>query len=139
LKFLGQIGFGKGSKMILETKFALDQKVSAISNTNYSDVILECAICDRTGRVTLKGENLVCPKCHGQSVLPRWFIEIARGVVVQFDVRRTVVRLAGSDRYQNANSYMLDVIGSGRIWPEDHLFASVQEAEDECAKRNDGA
>lgn len=125
----------RGKAMKLETKYDLDQKVYAISNCNYGNHVSECSICNRTGRVTLKGEELTCPKCGGQSVVPKWSIKKC-GTIVQFDVRRTVVRKAQSGDYDNNNHYLLDAVGQGIVWPEDSLFASKQEAETECNRRN---
>ena len=102
----------RGKAMKLETKYDLDQKVYAISNCNYGNHVSECSICNRTGRVTLKGEELTCPKCGGQSVVPISSIKKCC-TIVQFDVRRTVARKAQSGDYDNNNHYLLDDVGQG--------------------------
>jgi hypothetical protein len=119
--------------MRMGTKFDLEQEVWGISNSNYGDYVSECSICDCTGKVKIKGEELICPKCNGQYVAPRWSV-CMRGKVVRIETNRTINRL--SSAWDNRNSYWLNTVGDGLIWQEERLFSSSKEAEDECGRRN---
>jgi Zn finger protein HypA/HybF involved in hydrogenase expression len=121
--------------MKLDTKFDLEQQVWAIGNRTYCDDVIDaCVICNRSGRVILKGEELICPKCNGRSVPPQWSIQVWNATIVRVETNHTVASKAGP--WDNRNSYRLDTVGDGTVWPEDRLFLSEKEAEVECSRRN---
>ena len=123
--------------MKIETKFDLGQYVYVIWQRR-GKAFEPCPYCQETGRLETPAGSVLCPKCSGQ-----------KGKVI-FTPEKWEVTDSGTignvraERYDpscdidDETSYMLDTtgIGSGALWPEDRLFATREEAEAECARRN---
>ena len=128
-----------------ETKLALGQEVWAIGRRRFERQI-RCTPCRATGEVEIEGEKLTCPKCSGRSKHPQyagdnWVVD-TRGRVGSIEI--SAVREGHTHHHDNGTSvqvsYMLDEtgVGTGSIWRQEKLFATREEAEAECARRNAG-
>ena len=132
--------------MDLQTKFNLGQLVTAITESEVRS-LRKCSTCNGSGRITTAGtgEEFICPKCGGMSAYPkpagtRWYISIESKVGKIGVEARDPGIAAKWDSPELEIQYMLMATGveSGQLWKEENLFASVAEAEAECARRNVG-
>jgi len=129
--------------MIIEPKFELEQEVYPISQSSTYDWI-ECPTCQGKGNVIIQGSNeeMYCPKCYGKKGHSEYR---AKEWVVNYDFASKIGKIdfeIYAPRYEKDHEtqrrYMLRAsgVGSGTLWDEDNLFASAEEAKEECNKRN---
>ena len=128
--------------MEITTKFNLGQKVYPIRSFR-KELITTCPICDGIGEVTISGKEYTCPECCGSGT--RTLVEPQKWQVVDeyiSKIGKIAVELY-AERYQKRNEghtrYMLGAtgVGSGTLWNEDDLFATIEEAQAECERRNE--
>lgn len=126
--------------MIIETKFKFNDWVYPIS-LRHEDKWILCKSCNATGEITLADEEVIkCPKCYGDKgkyeYLPvKWMIDIED----YGQIKNIKTDLYNNKRYGESEiRYMITStgIGSGTLWPEDVLFLTKEEAQNECDKRN---
>ncbi len=126
-----------------ETKLALGQEAWGIGSRRFERQI-RCTPCRGTGAIEIEGEQLTCPKCHGRSKHPQYAgdkcVVDSHGRVGSIEIN--VVAEGRRHHHDNGTclqvTYMLDAtgVGSGTLWRQEKLFASREEAEAECARRN---
>lgn len=134
--------------MIVQTKFSLGDKVFPVARTT-EYVKRDCVRCGGKGELALvEGGALPCPNryagqesCNGGQVtlgvLSPWQPSRDVGFVGKVSVIRYASRHANQYTH-DGNEYMLDStgVGSGRVWKEDDLFSTPEEAQTECDRRN---
>lgn len=136
--------------MIVHTKFSIGDRVIPVYRA-HEQVTRDCSRCGGKGELALaEGGTVPCTNrfawkesCNAGKVtlghLSPWKIETESvGAVGQVQVKRTTHHIADSWNDNNANKYMLHStgVGSGRVWNEDDLFATVEEAQGACDRRN---
>lgn len=129
--------------MEIITKFNLNQKVYPICNYQ-KEVVTTCPTCDGIGEVTIADKEYICPECYGSGT--KTFVEPQKWQVINEyigKIGKVAVELY-VERYQKRNyedqiRYMLKStgVGSGTLWNEDDLFATIEEAQAECERRNE--
>lgn len=139
--------------MTLETKFGIGDRVFLIG---HSDVyrVRNCKTCDHTGKVTISGEQFICPNCSGRSAHRQysgqaWYVHSFKtrigkvGVEVNIDETWRMSSHGSRpgcayDSHTVKVTYMVEEtgIGSGTVWSEDTAFATQTEAQAECDERN---
>lgn len=129
--------------MKYQSKFDLDQRVFIIRCQNVTNEI-ECKICNNTGKVTIGIESFTCPKCLGRATHEeyfgvRWYVGDC-GKIGKITVAQILPRYCYNPKIESGPkyNYMLDVtgVGSGTIHDESVLFASKDDAKQECIRRN---
>lgn len=132
----------KMSMALYESKFNLHQEVWAISHETFRRIV-KCKVCAQTGKVTIKEDEYVCPKCDGRSTHPvwegqKWFVEHFAAEVGKITIQRTIPHEYRDESRDDTNQYMLvpTGIGSGSVWYEEYLFATLEEAQADCDRRN---
>lgn len=128
--------------MIFKTKFDLGDAVWCIGFGTRSDWV-PCAFCNGKGRITgHDGSNSNCPECYGrkgrdENHTTQWKLNHQCPATVG-QIR--VMEQAAGGRYfaEKEERYMLweTGVGSGTVHKADCLFASKEEAIDECHRRN---
>lgn len=141
--------------MILKSKFDLNQKVFYIKNDkirkweDYED----CKDCNGTGKIkSVAGNLLICPTCHGKTGEYKFYNEeyqIIDGEYTIGQIRIVCFSLKKTGMFDNIGEYDPDNIeynveymvyehgvGSGTVYYEKDLFATKEEAQEECNKRN---
>jgi hypothetical protein len=129
--------------MKLESKYDTGHVVSMISYEEAKRVV-ECSTCLRTGKVKIGEEEFICPKCNGRSVHiqwngRKWFVKGSSEVGKIQIVFQTLGYESNDEPHGRPHvTYMLAEtgVGSGQIWGEKDLFASREDAQIECDKRN---
>ena len=141
--------------MNITTKFDLGDKVWHIRyDTN--PIHVTCTFCAGTGRIIGRDESKDdCRKCHGKGYnieyqKMAWYISNHSLTVGQVSV--TIIKSDGIETYpvqfdnfkprdEREERYMMveTGIGSGMIYNVNDLFATREEAEKECDKRNGGS
>ena len=134
--------------MLIPTKFDLGQTVVVIWHSP-TERPVACAVCDGTGWIHVKGERYLCPECHGhgyvrERIPPHW--HVAHTGVVGRVQAETAGHIEDPQEYRItlttvgpvAIDYMLDVtgVGSGTLHYEPNVFATAEEAQAECDRRN---
>jgi hypothetical protein len=117
------------------SQFAIGDEVWMVRDESFRKMI-ECFPCDNTGRIEVRGEQLICPKCNGRGkyeecVGKRLYV-YDRGKIGQ--VR--ITDCPSGDGFEV--DYMIDRtgVGSGQIWKECELFSSRELAEQHCDHEN---
>lgn len=125
--------------MKIETKFDLDQAVWTISDSAAYRIV-KCMVCV-AGKLTIGNEEFVCPKCEGKSAHPhyagrKWHVS-HQGVIGKIQTEQYGA-CAPSYARNNRITYMIDStgVGSGQCWEEADLFATREDAQAECNKKN---
>lgn len=125
--------------MNITTKFSLGDVVTAINRGNRQEWV-DCPLCLGTGDITVSESATIrrCPECYGKKGKTYWREE-------QWTTRHTStigkvnIELYG-DEYDGTDreQYMLAStgVGSGTLWPVDQLWATREEAQAECDRRN---
>lgn len=131
--------------MIIETKFNFGQRVQAIVQGS-KKVREKCPVCEGLGHFFYKGKQIGCQEdgCWGEGYITKslpngWYIP---GDSEGWD--NFVVQKIGMEMYNSNNkkvsgnrSWIYYMAGnSGTMWNETELFASVEEAQAECDRRN---
>ena len=131
--------------MKIETKFNIGDSVWGVDSDTFRRIV-KCKPCSNTGKISIGGEELLCPKCngvstHAQVAGQKFYVSTFSAQVGQV---RTEFTSSDFQNYSSANTdrliiqYMLTEtgVGSGRIWDEDRLFASKEEAQRFCEDKN---
>lgn len=123
---------------MLVPKFEVGQRVFAVSNiSDTKKVHVDCNICNSTGAVEINGEKFVCPSCHGRTNTEHYGFKY----VISYHGAR-IGRVSTEEyakkyySYESKITYMLEEtgVGSGRVWKEERLFATEDEAKEFCEK-----
>ena len=137
--------------MIFETKFDMEDRVWLIRNQQVK-VWIECKACGGTGKVVLcDDEPRSCPVCYGNCGKneyhpSRWQVA-ERLTIGEIRIESRAEYSEGEDsdfdnfghqKAKHEEVYMCREtgIGSGTLWQAENLFATREEAEAECEKRN---
>lgn len=129
--------------MEIKTKHGLMQYVIPIARGGF-DKFVNCETCAGNGTVSITTNNkiITCPDCYGrkgskQYIQDRWFVRTEdMGSIGKIDIDLY------ADKYQRDHKtefrYMLDStgVGSGSLWKEEDLFSTIEDATQECEKRN---
>jgi hypothetical protein len=129
--------------MKLECKYELGQLLYAITSTTYY-VWEPCVICDGEGYIyNPKEVKFLCPKCCGNKGSNKYgdrrYVQSHSGYVGKIAVELLDRPYVEDTSYRSTMvTYMLDTSGviSGTLWGEDNLFATSDDAQKECDKRN---
>lgn len=124
---------------MLKAKYEVGQKIYAVSSTsNIRQKHVDCALCNSTGKVKVEGrdEKYVCPVCHGKTETEHF------GYKYEITYPQATIGKVEIDEYAPEYSYKSEVkymlretgVGSGRLWKEDRLFATEEEANEFCEK-----
>ena len=140
--------------MKLTTKFDHNDVVYSIYHNRPQHFVL-CSFCGGEGRIVgADGSETNCPMCYGHKgeqvydEHPKWMVRPEGLTVGHVRVEITFKHKAssmfsnyGSQKYEYEERYMMyeTGIGSGTLHNADNLFASVEEAQAECDRRNDEA
>ena len=133
--------------MEIKTKFNHGQRVQAIiqGQEKYTE---KCPICEGNGYFTYKDKKIECSEsgCWGKGYITKyketnWHIPKNIDSIgwSNFEIQKIGVELYNPNNKKVSKNrswiyYMAD--SSGTMWNEDNLFASVEEAQAECEKRN---
>jgi len=130
--------------MQLDTKFNLGDIVVPIRQ-RYETVGDPCPECEGTGRAALlKGGTVRCPnrECrsgliHHTAIRPWKPSTDFTSAIGKVDAERYADARQGTSR----TTYMIEAtgVGSGTLWSEADLFATVEDAQAECDRRNAAA
>ncbi len=128
--------------MKITTKYDLKDFVYPIKQGGY-DEFINCETCEGKGIINVNNtkKTILCPVCwghrgHKKWKADKWYVckesygQIGKVVVEIYDKKYH----DGKKEYK----YMLDStgVGSGTLWYEDRLFASVEDAQAECNRKN---
>lgn len=121
--------------MQLTTKFDLGQQVFGICIHRLESVAL-CRLCNDTNQITIQNEPFTCPKCKGGKPYIEKMIVSDWGRIGKVQVEQ----YEKPNQYDELSriSYMLTStgIGSGTVWYEEKLFATREEAQAFCDRKN---
>lgn len=129
--------------MEIKTKFDLGQRVYIIQKSGQL-IKRDCPACNGNGNI-VNEKNFVfhCENCQGSGITETWYstnwqiaYEKAKIGRVGVELYRETFINRGSEK--NRITYMVDEtgVGSGSLWNEDDIFATKEEALEECEKRN---
>ena len=127
--------------MQITTKFNLGQTVYPIRSCP-KQVVTTCSTCGGSGRVTIVNKGYKCPECYGTGT--KTHTEPQKWQVVDTAISKIgSVSVELYTKYhqkinENQIRYMLEAtgVGGGTLWNEDDLFATLEEAQAECDRRN---
>ena len=120
--------------MILISKYELNQDVCSIS-TRASQWYEDCEWCAGTGKILAANSELIrCDRCRATGKKTcygktEWFIANSHLTIGQIEV---VTGHKEEERYMCKQTGL----GSGQNYPVDMLFPTLQQAQNECDKRN---
>jgi len=129
--------------MEIKTKFNLGDKVVGILHY-MKKIFIPCSTCDGTGVIIVKDKNFKCPDCYGEYghdeyKTKAWHIANDEGVLSGYDnvvkIDIDVTREKTEIRYLLGRKYSKSY--SGTLWDENDLFKTVEEAKEECERRNE--
>ena len=124
---------------MLKAKYKVGQRVYAVSHKSDSRQIhVKCDVCNSTGKVKIEGrdEEYVCPVCYGRTDTEHYgymyTISYCEATIGKIEIEE----YAPEYSYKSEVKYMLREtgVGSGRLWKEDRLFATEEEANEFCEK-----
>jgi hypothetical protein len=123
-------------EQLQQPRFELGQTVHA-AHRGQQKVTESCKVCDGAEKVTVKDKKYTCPECHGRGTHSRW-----EPLSWHYDFTSRVGNIRAEwylPGYGDTEiKYMLTGtgIGSGTLWSESNLFATLDELEAECDRRN---
>jgi hypothetical protein len=122
--------------MMIETKFGVGDTVYKINNER-KQRRRACTACDGLGRISLPdGDKYNCPACGGRGVFIDWeptkWLVAARMTVGQVRIHVSFEDKDDEERYMTHETG----VGSGTLHNALDLFATKEEAQAECDKRN---
>jgi hypothetical protein len=128
--------------MKFESKFDCGQTVWGVSYKDHVQIV-RCETCNSTGKYAIKGVEYICPACEGRSsrrnyVGPKYYVSDFAATVGKIEI--TLQTLGYGAKGTQETEYMIDAtgVGSGTVWKEDRLFATLQEANEYCDRVNSG-
>ncbi len=132
--------------MEIKTKFDLGQRVYIIHKSGQL-VNRVCKACSGNGDIIHNTQDesfkFMCPNCQGSGQLEEWLSDKLQIAYEKAKIGRVGVELyretfINRGSAKNRITYMVDEtgIGSGNLWNEDDIFATKEEALEECEKRN---
>lgn len=113
--------------MEIKTKFNLDDIIWVIDSKKVEEI---CPICEGKGLIGIKNETFACPKCHTNGKInekDEWFV---KGQIKITDIRvwcLYIPEIRYLDEKFNGNGIM--------VYEED-CFATEEQAQKECDRRN---
>lgn len=122
--------------MQIETKFNLGDHVHHIRRCEvYQDI--PCATCLESGKVTIAGDEFVCPRCKGRKLDKRtqmkWMVYDS-GTIGKIEIQRYT---SDAPEYlEDRETYMFTATGCGTVYNVEELFGDREAAEAECVRRN---
>ena len=127
--------------MKYEAKFELGQRVFGIVHHHDVRRIVKCPTCDHTGKIIVKDQEFICPNCKGEATKPqrveegRWLPSWdGEGHVTLIEIEHRGASRIWSREPELTIKYQIANYCS--VWNEDVLFASKEEAQSECDRRN---
>lgn len=117
------------------SKFAIDDDVWVVRKESFRKMV-ECFPCDNTGKIDVRGESLICPKCSGRGEHEQY---VGDRLYIAHNGKVGQVRITDCPSDEGLTyDYMIDAtgIGSGTIWKESDLFYTREEAEKNCDLEN---
>ena len=129
--------------MFLSSKFDLGQRVYLVRNIRDTKWHV-CQTCDGSGMIYVKNEQFSCPSCHGSRGR---YIDDPKTVCSVSQMSLTIGMVRAEARSEFVYSKGRDVtymcletgVGSGSVYYECDLFATLDEAKAECQRRNEMA
>jgi hypothetical protein len=119
-----------------QPKFELGQIVH-VAHRGQQKVVETCKVCDGIANITFRDKEYTCPGCHGRGTYSKW-----KPLSWHFDLTSRVGNIR-AEWYmpgygETEIKYMLTAtgVGSGTLWSESNLFATLDELEAECDRRN---
>lgn len=112
--------------MNIETKFSAGDKVWYVEE---KEVEQPCKYCDGTGKVQIKDKKFRCPNCGGSGKAEDKIISFVAGQITIEEIKVWCLTEVVGVKYYDTNGY--------RFFEED-CFATREEAEADCVKRNNG-
>ena len=137
--------------MDIKTKFSINQKVFII-HQDYAKKWVTCGFCGGKGNIIgVNGSDHSCPECWGDGGKNQ-VIGLAWMPMGEFTIGRvqtTIINITSDGMFDNIGHYVEGEdkqetdymvyekgVGSGYVFKEHDVFASLEEANTECAKRN---
>lgn len=132
--------------MEIKTKFDLGQRVYIIHKSGQL-VNRVCKACSGNGDIVHNTQDesfkFMCPNCQGSGQLEEWLSSKWQVAYKKAKIGKVSVELyretfINKGIGKNNIRYMMDEtgVGSGNTWNEDNIFATQEEALEECEKRN---
>jgi hypothetical protein len=143
--------------MNIETPFDLGQKVWRIQNAS-NPHRKPCKVCEGTGMVTVprREKQILCPDCNGRAwikVYPpaQWNVmgEITIGMITAIAINKlkdeekeTIFDNTGHYFKEGNTTFKFEYmcyetgLGSGSLYNDNWIFATQEEAQAECDRRN---
>jgi hypothetical protein len=136
--------------MQINTKFGLNDTVWLIGYDSVREWVV-CPSCEGEGKVELKDGRHSCPTCYGKRGEYKYHDkewQVQRTLTIG-EIAPKVQNIVPDDMFDNVGHYVEGAtiytctymayetgIGSGSVWDEERLFATKEEAEKECKRRN---
>ena len=136
--------------MKIETKFDFGDRVYCIKQ-DHEQVLEKCSFCAGIGSINgADGTRKLCPECYGRKgkivyKRKKWLIrnvltigQIKAEIQCAHDGEVSIFDNYGSQEEKRKIKYMAyeTGIGSGSVYDEELLFATREQAQAECDKRN---
>lgn len=116
--------------MKIETRFSIGDKIYTVDTVKftYPTKNVKCDICDSTGKVFIKNQEFVCPKCRGKKETNHDICRRRYPTPSMFSKRVGYIRIEIKDNGEKI-SYMCKEtgIGTGILYDESMCFATHEE------------
>lgn len=126
--------------MTVETKFDLGQSVYII-HESCGNKQVDCKPCSGKGGIFNDDVYFQCSKCYGSGKVTKhesfgWRVVYEKAKVGKINIELTHPKY--KEYSKRRIHYMVDAtgVGSGSLWSEDNIFSTLEEAQQECDKRN---
>lgn len=123
--------------MEFRTKFDNGQRVWVVLKTEHYQII-RCVTCSSTGKVSIGGDEFICPGCNGRSSRRNY-----AGSKYYISDTGTIGKVSVEDQMLGYDpkfriTYMIDTtgVGSGTVYEQSQIFASEEEAKSYCDRMN---
>lgn len=118
--------------MEIRTKFDVCDKVWVIQHNNY--IYEDCDICENTGAVKIKGKEFLCPQCRGERkkiCKVNWSVTEETREIKEIIIKKLENRSLKISYFylHKSGHYIVEI-------HEEDCFATKEEAEKECERRN---
>lgn len=137
--------------MKIETKFSNGDKVFHIVNKPEAKII-PCSFCAGNRKIKgADGKERFCPECSGNGGVTKWLPtkwqverkltigQVRAEITVKWEGISDTFSNFGAQKYEHEETYMCSETGikSGSVYDGNNLFASREEAQAECDRRNE--